>query len=149
MKQLPNEAFFEWVEEELSQDRPVTFRVRGNSMFPLLKDGKDSVMLYPCVGEELRVMDVVLFKYKGRHVMHRIVSIDGDKLSMQGDGLPMTYEHCLRGDVLGRVGFVIKSSGKKLDVHSKKWMWPSALWCRMGVMRRYFLRIWRYIDRHI
>ena len=58
MKQLPNEAFFEWVEEELSQDRPVTFRVRGSSMFPLLKDGKDSVMLYPCVGEELRVMDV-------------------------------------------------------------------------------------------
>ena len=44
MKKVSNEVFFAWVEEEIAQGKPVCFRLKGNSMFPLLKNGKDSVI---------------------------------------------------------------------------------------------------------
>ena len=145
MKQIANEAFFKWVEEEISLSREVTFRVRGNSMFPLLKDGRDSVVLYPCVGEELRVMDVVLFKYKGRHVLHRIVRIEGDTFYMQGDGVLVNKEKCTAGDVVGKVCMVIRPSGTEIPTTKWSWRLPSMLWRKTGVFKGCLLRVLRHM----
>ena len=54
MKQIPNDFFFSWVEKEIAEGRNVRFRLKGNSMFPLLRDGRDVVVLYPCTEDELR-----------------------------------------------------------------------------------------------
>ena len=59
MKQIPNELFFAWVESEIADGRSVRFRLKGNSMFPLLRNGKDDVILYSCQIDELKPMDVV------------------------------------------------------------------------------------------
>ena len=36
MKCIPNDVFFAWVESEIAEGRTVRFRLKGNSMFPLL-----------------------------------------------------------------------------------------------------------------
>ena len=53
MKQIPNQLFFEWVEQEIAEGRSVRIRLVGHSMFTLIRNGKDEVLLTPCADEEL------------------------------------------------------------------------------------------------
>lgn len=61
MKRIANECFFAWVESEIKSGRSVKFRVKGNSMMPLLRNGKDEVVVGPYDKEELKLFDVILF----------------------------------------------------------------------------------------
>ena len=62
MKRIANECFFAWVESEIKSGRSVKFRVKGNSMMPLLRNGKDEVVVGPYDKEELKLFDVILFR---------------------------------------------------------------------------------------
>ena len=41
----PNDQFFALVEKELEEGKTVKIRLKGNSMFPILRSGRDSVIL--------------------------------------------------------------------------------------------------------
>ena len=110
-------------------------------MFPLLKNGKDSVILENCSIDELKPMDVVLFRYRGSHVLHRIIKRTGDDLLIQGDGSIVAMEQCTVKDVVGRVTGVCRSSGKVLSVNNWKWTLPSRLWCCSNILRKFLLRV--------
>ena len=146
MKQIPNDLFFAWVETEIAQGRTVQFRLKGVSMFPLIRGGKDDVVLRPCSAEELRPMDVVLFKYKGKHLLHRIIRREGDRLLIQGDGSYVAQEQCSVDAVIGKVQAIVRPSGKAVSVESWQWRLPSFVWRKLGVLRNPFLRIlhWSY-----
>lgn len=143
MRKIPNELFFSRVEAEIAGGHPVKFRLKGWSMFPLLRDGRDEVVLYPCTEDELQPMDVVLFRYNGRHVLHRIIRREGARLYIRGDGSFVAREQCTVADVVGKVRFVIRPSGKVLSVSSWRWRLPGMLWSRMGIFRNPLLRILR------
>ena len=71
----------------------VTFPVKGRSMLPFIIGGSESVILVqpgqPAVG------DVVLAWVEGcRYVVHRIIRIDGDRVTLMGDGNVCGVEHC-------------------------------------------------------
>ena len=141
MKQIQNELFFCWVESEIAEGRSVRFRSKGVSMYPLIRGDKDDILLIPCDREELKAMDVVLFRYRGRHVMHRIVRREGDLLILKGDGSYTAMEECSVNDVIGIVNAVIKPSGKFVSVESRRWKLPSFIWSKMGILRNPILRI--------
>ena len=69
MKRIANECFFAWVESEIKSGRSVKFRVKGNSMMPLLRNGKDEVVVGPYDKEELKLFDVILFRQTDRYVI--------------------------------------------------------------------------------
>lgn len=146
MKQISNNLFFEWVEREIAEGRPVRFRLVGHSMFPLLRNKRDDVILSPCLEEELRPMDVVLFRYQGKHVLHRILHRKNSRLYLQGDGSYIAKEECNTTDVIGKVSQVIRPSGRCFSVNSWKWRLPSWLWVNLGVCRRPILKIWHKIQ---
>ena len=51
---------------------------------------------------------------KGKHyVIHRIVSIDDNRVILMGDGNLVLREHCDRGDVCAKVLQVLKPSGTR------------------------------------
>ena len=141
MKRVPNNTFFELVEEEIAQGMPVRFRLKGNSMFPLLRNVKDSVILEKCSTDNLKPMDVVLFRYQGTYVLHRIIQRRGDGLLMQGDGSIMAMEQCTVNDVVGKVTSICRPSGKIVSVESWKWMLPSRLWRISDFLRKLLLRV--------
>ena len=147
MKQIPNELFFAWIEKEIAEGRSVQFRLKGYSMFPLLRNERDEVVLSPCQENELRPMDVVLFRYQGKHVLHRIIRREGSKLYIQGDGSFVAKEECLTSDVVGKVCIVVRPSGKHIDVNSWQWRLPSTMWRRTGIFRKLFLRVLLHIAR--
>lgn len=147
MRKIPNELFFSRVEAEITEGHPVRFRLKGWSMFPLLHDGRDEVVLYPCTGEELRPMDVVLFRHNGRHLLHRIIRREGMRLYIRGDGSFTAREECTVTDVIGKVRFVIRPSGRVVSVNDRRWRLPSLLWSKTGIFRKPLLRILRYLAR--
>ena len=147
MKQIPNELFFAWIEKEIAEGRSVQFRLKGYSMFPLLRNERDEVVLSPCQENELRPMDVVLFRYQGKHVLHRIIRREGSKLYIQGDGSFVAKEECLTSDVVGKVCIVVRPSGKHIDVNSWQWRLPSTMWRRTGIFRKLLLRILLHLAR--
>lgn len=141
MKTIPNDTFFACVEAELAEGRPVRFRLKGNSMYPLLRNGKDVVVLEKCPAESLQPMDVVLFRYRGKHVLHRILHREGEQLLIQGDGSFVAKEECTVNDVVGKVVQVCRPSGKVLSVDCWQWTIPSRLWRLSNTIRVFLLRV--------
>ena len=147
MKQIPNDVFFTWVENEVAEGRSVQFRLKGVSMFPLIRDGKDVVVLHPCAAEDLSPMDVILFKYKGNYLLHRIIKKEGNRLYIQGDGSFVAKEECNTEDVVGKVYAIVRRHNKVIYVDSWKWKIPSFLWRKIGLLRPYLLYILRRLNK--
>ena len=45
---ISNDCFFAEVVQRLEAGQSVRFRVKGTSMTPLLRNGKEEVVVYPC-----------------------------------------------------------------------------------------------------
>lgn len=149
MKTLPNELFFTWVEEELAQGNDVRIRMKGISMLPFLRGEKDDVKIVPCCPDELMPMDVVLFRYHGKHVLHRIIRRRKDELWMQGDGSFVAIEQCHTKDVVGKMVKIYRPSGREVSVNSWQWRWASHLWRSSDTSRRIMLRIYHLLIRPV
>ncbi len=141
--QIPNASFFGEVERCLSDGLPVRFRVKGTSMTPLLRDGRDEVVVHPYGAAQPQCGDVVLFRYRGRHMLHRIISHSGDTYTLQGDGVWASCETCRRDDILGVVREVISPTGKSRSTSSLMWCMESTAWRRLGYLRRFALGMMR------
>ena len=97
--QVDNNVFFAAVAEQLAMGQRVRITLKGISMRPTLNEG-DTLTVEPV--STVTVGDVVLFRYEGRYCLHRVVGIDGDRCTMQGDNC-YTTEVCHRSDVVGRL----------------------------------------------
>lgn len=92
-----NSIFFAAVEEQLREGRRVKLTLKGISMLTSLREG-DTLTLAP-VAEAPKVGDVVLFRCEGKHLLHRVVAVDGDRYILQGDNC-YSKETASREDVL-------------------------------------------------
>ena len=120
----------------------VTFPVTGQSMLPFIIGGKESVILH--APGLTAVGDVVLAWVDGnRYVVHRIINIDGDRVTLMGDGNVKGTEHCLLKDVKARVTHVVSADNKKRDLYSRWRVRAAKLWYWLRPIRRYLLAIYR------
>lgn len=136
MKTIPNELFFEWAEAELARKRNVAIRVKGNSMYPFLRSEKDEVLLSPCHASELKQMDVVLFRYRGRHVLHRIIHLKDERVVLRGDGIYGYSEECAVTDVLGKVTKIRRNGRAGFSTTNLLWQCAGWLWYCSYPLRR-------------
>ena len=84
----------------------VTLPVNGNSMLPFIIGGKESVILHS--PGQTSVGDVVLaWVDNNRYVIHRIISIDGECVTLMGDGNLIGTEHCKLNDIRAIVTHVV------------------------------------------
>ncbi len=58
--------------------------VNGNSMFPMLRNKKDTVIIRPVTGE-LKKYDIPLYRKRNMYVLHRIVKVMPDGYIICGD----------------------------------------------------------------
>ncbi|MBO5136164.1 MAG: S24/S26 family peptidase [Clostridia bacterium] len=72
-KRVSLEELFPVMLEQLESGKKITFRPRGTSMLPLLREGKDGIVLEKSKGNH-RKNDIVFYRRKnGQFVLHRIV----------------------------------------------------------------------------
>lgn len=146
MRIVPNDLFFEQIEAMLAEGHDVQIIVKGHSMRPLLRNERDRVVLTPVGGEAgrrtLRIGDIVLFRYRGRHILHRIINSKGDRLTLAGDGNYGTTEHCTPDDVLAVVTKVVRRSGRTIPIDSRRWQRRSRCWVTLPLrLRKFVLRV--------
>lgn len=121
VKTIPNNLFFESVEQIIAEGRSVEMTVKGFSMRPFLRNERDEVLLSPLSGRELQEGMVVLFRYKGRHILHRICHIECGEVVCEGDGNYRQREQCRVEDVVAYVSKVRLERGRSLHYGSGQW----------------------------
>lgn len=141
--QIPNEILIPEVAELVKKGLTVTLPLKGYSMRPYLEDGRDKALL-SSVPKTLRVGDVILAEiHPKRYALHRIVRIEGEIITMYGDG-NFSPEYIEKQDVMAiALGFYRKGSSKldAVDTFSYELYWKT--WVRLRPIRRYLLLIWK------
>lgn len=128
----------------LNEGHTVTLPLRGYSMRPFLEDSRDKALLKRA--ESVKVGDAVLAEIQpGHYVLHRIIAISGDKVTLRGDG-NLANEYCTVGDIRAKaVGFYRKGRTALDRTDGRKWLAYSWLWTRLYPIRRYLLFIYRHL----
>lgn len=150
---IPNTLYVEALRQCLQRGETVQFPVRGWSMRIFVEHERDKAILKPCHPEKLRRGDVVLTRIDTAdgsevYVLHRIIRINGDRLTLRGDGNVGTTETCLRSDVVAFVSGFIRKGRTKPDLTSGlKWRIYSAIWVPLHPIRRYLLLTWKVLRR--
>lgn len=125
--------------------RTVTLVLRGKSMRPFLEDGRDRGLLTEV--NNPKVGDPILAEIApGKFVLHRIIKIDGDNVTLLGDG-NLIPEHCRTKDFRASIKGFYRKNRKTLDpVDGWKWKTYSFFWMHLRPIRRWLLafhrRIW-------
>ena len=136
-KQIIEEAI-RLVDEGVS----VTLPVNGQSMLPFIIGGKESVILQKPV--EPKVGDVVLAWVEGcRFVVHRIISISGNNVTLMGDGNIIGTEQCTLSDVKAIATHVVSADEKIRDLNNPWRLLATRLWFQLRPVRRYILAIYK------
>ena len=124
----------------------VTLPVEGRSMLPFIVGGQDSVLLEKV--KKAEIGDVVLaWVEQCRYVVHRIIAINGDEVTLMGDGNIRGIERCRRDDIKATVSYVVNAKGKRRNINERRYRWGSYVWRQLRPVRRYLLFIYKIIWR--
>ena len=135
---FPNVLLLGEVDRLLAAGRDVVLVPKGRSMLPFIRGGTDKVLLRKPTANELSVGDIVLARMDAdQYVMHRIIAIHGEKVTLMGDGNLRGTEEIERKEVVGKVIEIITPSGQHCKP-SHGWLWRKLL-----PIRKYLLKIYR------
>lgn len=129
----------------LSQGKSVKLRAKGNSMQPFIHGNEDILILTP--SDFFSMGDVVLAKIEEkRYVVHRIIKIKGDRITLMGDGNLYETEVCTQTDIFGSVKSVIRN-GKERNLNSLENRLSAMAWRCLLPLRRLKLKLSNRIIR--
>ena len=130
------------IREQLANGQQVQFTTRGISMYPLLRNGKDQVVLEP-LPEKLKKYDLPLYQRdNGQYVLHRIVKV-GETFTCIGDH-QFDYETGIRQDQMIAIASGFYRRGKYCSAHSLGYWLYARFWHFTRPLRLLGLRVSRY-----
>lgn len=131
------DALMPLIRERLASGQSVSFSPRGISMLPMLRQGKDSVVLSP-LPDKLNKYDLPLYQRDdGHYVLHRIVKA-GETYTCIGDN-QFVYERGLEHRQMIAVVTAFTRDGKRIVVSDPGYR----LYCRIWHISRPVRRLWR------
>ena len=123
--------------DALKDGKVIALVPQGISMLPFIKGGVDQVYLLK--KDRVAVGDIVLVEYHGKHILHRVYAIDGEKMTLMGDGNLEGTEQVAADEVMGTAVDIVHN-GRHLKP-KKAWLWRHLL-----PIRRYLLKIHRKLS---
>lgn len=129
---ISNCELFSIVRDTLLEGKIVRVAVKGESMLPFFRSGS-TITLRPVREEDIRKYNVVMADAGHAFVVHRIIDIKGDAITLFGDGNIVGTERVTRDKIYG----VVDCSALHLFL-AKIWLW-------LRPVRRYPLAIFRRI----
>ena len=132
--------------ELITMGSSVNMIVTGDSMYPFLRNLKDSVTLrYP--KKRLKVCDIVLvYRPDGSYVLHRVVKIEGGRFCMLGDAQTKT-EGPLPLDCIIAAVSAVNRNDREISTDSIIWRGLSIIWLLLKPLRILFIRKIQKISR--
>lgn|SRR5574344_280279 len=127
-------------EEYLNRYGKFTFKNKGTSMMPLLREDRDLFTIEKKAVPSYKKYDVVLFKRKnGQYVLHRILKVSHNgKYKICGDHLINSEYDIDKNQILGVMTEVIRD-GRTIKVTDKKYLMYVHLWCDLFYIRVFIL----------
>ena len=117
---LPNSVMLGEVKQLLLEGREVVIMTKGVSMLPFIVGNRDSVLL--CRKESLVPGDIALAEIgPGVYVLHRVIEVGNERITLKGDGNLRGTETCSPGRVCGVVKEVIRPGDRRYDPSSPGW----------------------------
>lgn len=131
------------VERFIKEGRTVIFPVKGNSMLPFIIGSRDKVEFHPITGD-LHPGDIIMARVEGGYpVVHRIVDITADRITLSGDGNLGFKEYCAPSQVIAQGLYAITPKGKRKSLNSpaaiKRWK----IWKALLPIRRILLKLFK------
>ena len=140
------------IDEVLGSGGEFRLYPKGTSMLPLIREGRDSVMLKRNSDCSVKKHDIVLYKRKNEaFVLHRILKIEKDgSYVMCGDNQDRLERNINKEQLYGYVSGIFRDD-KYSAVSSWAYRIYVALWCFMPLRRICFLgrRVFKGIKRRI
>ena len=124
----------------------VTLPVDGRSMLPFIIGGRESVILQKPLSP--KVGDVVLAWVEGgRYVIHRIIRIEGENVTLMGDGNLYGVERCKVTDIKAQAFYVVNSREKRHSLDSGLYKFGAKVWCILKPIRKWLLLCYRVLEK--
>lgn len=142
-KIIPNDILLPEVATLLAEGKEVILKVKGYSMLPFIRHDLDSVLLKKA--DTYQVGDIVLaYTTYGLFVLHRIIAIEGARITLMGDGNLQGVEYTSYDQIAGKALYVIQGeNGKRVYCYSLSLKLKARLWRWCLPIRRYLLKIYR------
>lgn len=120
-KEIALDDIIEIIVEKLEAGGTVTFTPNGNSMYPMLRDGEDVVVLTKPKGR-LHLFDLPLYRRdNGKYVLHRVIDFDRyGNYVMCGDN-QFARERGIRDDQIIGVVTAFYRKGKPYTMQSLRY----------------------------
>lgn len=129
---ISNRELFTIVRDTLLEGKTVRVSVKGESMLPFFRSGS-TITLRPAKAEDIRKYAVVMADAGDSFVVHRIIEVSEEYVTLLGDGNYNGTERVAREKIYG----VVDCSATHL-FFAKIWLW-------LRPVRRYPLAIFRRI----
>lgn len=148
-KTVPNSLLLGSVKEDIQAGKKAVIRLKGYSMRPFVENGRDKALLAPISPDQLRKGDAVLAEIQpGHYVLHRIINICGEQVTLMGDGNIAGTEQCHAENVVAIVeAFYRKERSTPDSTQGMKWRIYSAIWPHLLPIRRYLLFVYRILHK--
>ena len=141
------DALMPLIRERLEAGQTVRFSPMGISMLPMLRQGKDSVVLSP-VPEKLKKYDLPLYRRPdGQYVLHRIAEV-GDTYTCIGDNQFRMEAGVEHGQILALVTAFYRGE-RKWEVTSPLYRLYCRFWHYSRPLRRFWRRGMGWLRRHL
>ena len=129
---ISNRELFSVVRDTLVEGKTVRVAVKGESMLPFFRSGS-TITLRPAKAEDIRKYAVVMADAGDNFVVHRIIEVGEEYVTLLGDGNYLGTERVAREKIYG----VVDCSALHL-FFAKIWLW-------LRPVRRYPLAVFRRI----
>ncbi len=140
VKRVKSEAMFPVVSEILNHGGHAWISVTGMSMYPFLRENRDSVELKAVSFKDINRGDIVLIKRStGLYVLHRVLKKTDDSFFMIGDA-QRWIEGPLEPDQLIAVVCAVRRGRRIIECDNKLWSILVGLWLKIIPLRHIVLK---------
>lgn len=129
-------------EELLDMNGRFIWRTSGRSMMPLIRQGKDAVVISKPEGR-LKKYDVALYKIKDKYLLHRVLKVCDGYYIIAGDN--NTFLEKIPDEKIIGVMTELNRGGNKCDLNGKKYRFYAKAWCGNFRLKSFIIKAWRAV----
>ncbi len=120
------------IEEVLEAQGMYVSTTVGVSMYPMLRDRRDTVVISPC-RERLKKYDVPLYRRGKDYVLHRVIGVEPDGYIIRGDNC-LKKEYVKEEQIVGVLTTFFRGN-KETDMNGFFYRAYARCWCSLFPLR--------------
>ena len=136
-------------EEILARDGQLVYTNVGDSMLPLIRQGRDLLIIEKKGEGRLRKYDIPLYRRdNGQVILHRILKVRAEDYVICGDNRWQCETGITDRHIMGVLKAVVRN-GHEIPTSSRRLRIYAHLWCDLFPLRALTLRTLAYIKRRL